>query len=82
MYAAGLTGGASDGGRGEDIVHAAGSVAFGVESDVVEAERLDGGGDFFEDGDGEGSGEVFAGDFDAGEVAMVANANLGEAEGM
>ena len=30
----------------------------------------------------EGAGEVFAGDFDAGEVAVVTDADLGEAEGV
>ena len=61
-----LAGGGSDGGGGEDVIHAAGAVAFCVEGHVEEAERLDGGGDFFEDGEREGAGEVFAGDFDAG----------------
>ncbi len=50
FFAAGLAGGGSDGGGGEDVVHAAGAVAFGVEGNVEEAERLDGCGDFFEDG--------------------------------
>src|SRR3984957_19048454 len=77
-----LAGGGGDGGGGEDVVHAAGAVAFGVEGDVEEAERLDCGGDLFEDGESEGSGEIFAGDFDASEVAVVADADLGEAEGV
>src|SRR5438309_3771253 len=72
--------GGSDCRGGEDVVHAAGAIAFSVECDVEEAERLDGCCDFFEDGEREGSGEVFAGDFDAGEVAVVANSDLGEAE--
>jgi hypothetical protein len=79
---AGLAGGGSDGGGGENVVHAAGAIAFGVEGDVEEAEGLDGGGDLFEDGEREGSGEIFAGDLDAGEVAVVADADLGEAEGV
>ena len=79
-FAAGLAGGGSDGGGGEDVVHAAGAVAFGVEGDVEEAQRLDGGSDFFEDGESEGAGEVVAGDFDSGEVAVVPDADLGEAE--
>src|SRR6266851_10229295 len=77
---AGLASGGGDGGGGEDVVHAAGAVAFGVESDVKEAEGLDGGGDLFEDGEREGAGEILAGDFDAGEIAVVADADLGEAE--
>ena len=64
------------------MVHAAGAVAFGVEGDVEEAERLDGGGDCLEDGEEEGAGEIVTGDFDAGEVAVMADSDLGEAEGV
>lgn len=71
-----------DGGCGEDIVHAAGAVAFGVDGDVEESEGLDGGGDLLEDGQGQGTGEIFAGDFEAGEVAVVTDADLGETEGV
>ena len=73
-------GGWSDGGGGKDIVHAARSVAFGVDGDIEEAERLDGRGDLFQHGEREGAGEIFAGDLDAGEVAVVAYADLGEAK--
>src|SRR3979409_2595903 len=80
FLAAGLAGCGSNSGRREDVVHAAGAVAFGVESDVEEAERLDGGGDLFEDGKIEGAGEVLAGECDAGELAVVADADLEETE--
>ena len=76
----GSASGGGDGRGGEDVVHAAGAVAFGVESDVEEAQRLDGGGNFFEDGESEGAGEVLAGDFDSSEVAVVPDADLGKAE--
>src|SRR4051794_41830526 len=73
-------GGGSDCGSGEEVVHAAGAIAFSVECDVEEAERLDGGGGFFEDREREGAGAVFAGDLDAGEVAVAAAGHLWEAE--
>ena len=41
--------GREDGGGGEEgVVHGAGAVAFGVESDVEKAEGLNGCSDFFE----------------------------------
>ena len=77
-----LAGGGGDGGGREDVVHAAGAVAFGVDGDVEEAQGLDGGGDFFKEGKRERAGEIFAGDFDAGKVAVVADADLRETEGV
>jgi hypothetical protein len=48
--------GVADGGCGEEgVVHTTGAIAFGVEGDVEEAKRLDGCGDLFEDGQGEGA---------------------------
>ena len=64
------------------VVHGAGAVALGVQGDVEEAEGFEGGGDAVEGFQGEGAGEVGAGDLDAGEVSVVADADLGEAEGM
>ncbi len=66
----------------EDIVHTAGAVALRIERDIEEAEGLERGGDPVESFDGEGAGEFGAGDLDAGEVSVVANADLAEAEGV
>ena len=71
-------------GRGgkKGLIHRAGAVAFGVDSDVEESEWLDGGGDLCENREREGARKVFDGDFDAGDVAVVADADLREAEGV
>ena len=73
-------GGWCDGGGGEDFVHAAGAVALGVEGDVEEAERFEGCGDAVESVEREGAGEIFADYLDAGEIAVVADADAMEAE--
>ena len=49
-------GGGCDGGGGEDVVHAAGTVALGVEGDVEEAEGAEGRGDAVEGVEVEGAG--------------------------
>src|SRR5665213_163551 len=67
---------------GQDVIHRAGAVALGVEGDVGEAERAQRGGDLVKGFDGQGMGEIGAGDLDAGEVAMMADADLKEAEGV
>ncbi len=64
------------------MIHRAGAVAFGVDSDVDESEWLDGGGDLCENREREGARKVFDGDFDAGDVAVVADSDLREAEGV
>ena len=75
-----LARGADGGGCEEGVVHGAGAVAFGVESDVEEAERFDSGGDGFEDGQRESARKVVAGYFDARQVAVVANTDLRKTE--
>ena len=65
---------------GEDLVHGSGAVALGVEGDVQEAEGFEGLRDLVEGFEVEDPVEVFAGYFDAGEVAVVADADLREAE--
>ncbi|MCU1224362.1 MAG: hypothetical protein JWQ42_2455 [Edaphobacter sp.] len=74
--------GGSDGGGGEDVVHAAGAVALRVQGDVEEAEGAEGGGDAVEGFERERVREFGAGDLDAGEVAVVADTDLMEAEGV
>lgn len=71
-----------DGGGWENFVHAAGAVALGVEGDVKEAEGAHGGSDLVEGFEIEGAGEFGAGDFYAGQVSVVADADLMEAEGV
>ena len=66
---------------GQYVVHAAGAVALGVKGDVEEAQGLESGGDAVEGFDGEGLRQFGAGDLDAGQLAVVADANLMEAEG-
>src|ERR1700742_2636685 len=67
-------------GERQDVVHRAGAVALGVERDVEEAERLERGGDLVEGLDRERAGQLGPGDLDAGEVAVVTDADLAEAE--
>ncbi len=55
---------------------------MGVERDVLEAEHLERGGDAVEDVEVKSARQVGAGDLDAGEVAVVPDADLGEAESM
>src|ERR1700722_7377754 len=74
--------GRGDGRDGEHVVHGAGTVALRVERDVGEAAGAERRGDLVEHGDGERAGKVLAGDLDAGEFAVVADADLGKAEGV
>ena len=67
---------------GQDVIHGAGAIALGVEGDVEEAERAERGGDAVEGFDGQGMRGIGAVDLDAGEVAVMAHADLGEAEGV
>src|ERR1700744_321244 len=74
--------GGGDGGDGQHIVHGARAIALRVEGDVEEAQGAQSGGDAVKGFERESAGKVGAGDLDAGEVAMVTDANLGKAEGV
>ena len=57
-------------------------VSRGVQGDVEEAEGLEGGGDLVEGSEGQGARKIFAGDLDAGQGVVVANADLHKPHGM
>jgi hypothetical protein len=78
--------GSADGGRreeiGEGLIHGAGTVAFGVDGDIEEAKRTQGLGDAIEGVKIEDARKLGSRDFDAGEAAVVTDADLVEAKGM
>ena len=76
----GLLCGGGDFCDGENSVHAAGAIALRVESDVEEAEGAKCSSDVVEGFERECTGEFVTGDFDASKVAVMADADLLEAE--
>src|ERR1039458_4597795 len=71
-----------DGGHWEHVVHRAGTIALGVDRYEDKAERLQRLGDAIEHGEGQRAGKVVPRDLDPGQLAVVANANVEEAEGV
>lgn len=61
-------------------IHGTAAVSLGIKSDVFEAAGANTGGDAIEHVEREGAGEFGAVDFDAGKLAVVADAELDEAE--
>ena len=65
---------------GQDGVHGAGAKAGAIERDVLVAGLFESGSEGVEHLDRESAGQLGAGNFDAGQVAVVAHAELAEAE--
>ena len=67
--------------EGQHFVHGAGAVAIAVDSSVLEAGGADGGADALERLAVEGGIHLFRGELDAGDAAVVADAEAAKAEG-